>query len=44
VYARTPENISRLAAALAPHEPYLRGAPDGLRPHSEAIRIFERVA
>ena len=30
VYARTPENISRLAAALAPHAPYLRGAPAGL--------------
>ena len=30
VYARTPENIARLAAALAPHRPYLRGAPPGL--------------
>src|SRR6266545_4821380 len=26
VYARTPENFARLAAALAPHAPYLRGA------------------
>ena len=30
VYRRTPENISRLAQALAPHEPYLRGAPPSL--------------
>jgi hypothetical protein len=30
VYRRTPENIARLAAALAPHAPYLRGAPPGL--------------
>ena len=30
VYRRTPENISRLARALAPHDPYLRGAPPGL--------------
>ena len=30
VYRRTPENILRLAAALAPHRPYPRGAPAGL--------------
>ncbi|HEY3283646.1 MAG TPA: hypothetical protein VGN26_15380 [Armatimonadota bacterium] len=30
VYRRTPENLSRLAAALAPYTPYLRGAPPGL--------------
>lgn len=30
VYARTDENIARLAAALAPISPYLRGAPPGL--------------
>ncbi len=30
VYARTPENLERLARALAPLEPYLRGAPPGL--------------
>jgi hypothetical protein len=29
-YRRTPENISRLVAGLAPHSPYLRGAPPGL--------------
>jgi hypothetical protein len=30
VYRRSPANIERLVAALAPHSPYLRGAPPGL--------------
>jgi hypothetical protein len=30
VYGRSPENISRLADALSPLQPYLRGAPPGL--------------
>jgi predicted nucleotidyltransferase len=30
VYRRSPENMSRLVAALAPYAPYLRGAPAGL--------------
>ena len=30
VYARDAANIDRLVAALAPHRPYLRGAPPGL--------------
>ena len=30
VYRRTLENVRRLAAALAAHQPYLRGAPPGL--------------
>jgi hypothetical protein len=30
VYARSPENMRRLVDALAPHDPYLRGAPQGL--------------
>ena len=30
VYRRSRENIARLAAALAPLSPYLRGAPPGL--------------
>ncbi len=30
VYERSRENIARLALALAPHAPYLRGAPEGL--------------
>jgi len=30
VYARQAENFDRLVAALAPHQPYLRGAPPNL--------------
>lgn len=30
VYNRTPSNLARLADALAPVSPYLRGAPPGL--------------
>jgi len=30
VYRRSPENMSRLVAALGPYAPYLRGAPAGL--------------
>ena len=30
VYARTPQNLARLVAALRNHHPYLRGAPPGL--------------
>ena len=30
VYRRTHDNIARLAAALTPYQPYLRGAPPGL--------------
>lgn len=30
VYARDPDNIRRLVAALSFHHPYLRGAPPGL--------------
>jgi len=30
VYSRTDENIERLVGALAPHRPYLRGAPPNL--------------
>ncbi len=29
-YARTPANLARVVAALAPYAPYLRGAPPGL--------------
>jgi hypothetical protein len=29
-YSRSPENLERLAAALAPFQPTLRGAPPGL--------------
>jgi predicted nucleotidyltransferase len=40
VYSRTPENIARLAAALTPYRPYLRGAPPGLpfRWDAETVR------
>lgn len=30
VYRRTPGNIAGIVRALAPHRPYLRGAPPGL--------------
>ena len=30
VYSRSPGNIQRVVAALAPYQPYLRGAPLGL--------------
>ena len=30
LYARDPDNIRNLVAALRPHQPYLRGAPAGL--------------
>jgi predicted nucleotidyltransferase len=30
VYARDPENVQHLVAALGPCQPYLRGAPPGL--------------
>ncbi len=30
VYRRSSENLTRLVASLAPHDPYLRGAPPGL--------------
>jgi predicted nucleotidyltransferase len=40
VYKRSPENVARLASALAPLSPYLRGAPPGLpfRLDAETIR------
>jgi len=30
VYERSPDNLRHLVAALAPNQPYLRGAPPGL--------------
>ena len=33
VYSRSKENLRRLADSLAPHKPYLRGAPPGLPFH-----------
>jgi hypothetical protein len=39
LYRRTPENIARLTTALAPHTPYLRGAPPGLPFHFDAETV-----
>ncbi len=39
VYRRTTENIARLAVAIAPYEPYLRGAPPGLPFRFDAVTI-----
>jgi hypothetical protein len=41
VYQRTAENISRLAGALEPLQPYLRGAPPGLPFHFD-VETIER--
>ena len=41
VYSRTPENLRRLAEALAPFKPYLRGAPPGL-PFRWDVATLER--
>jgi hypothetical protein len=38
-YARTPNNIERLAKALEPYHPALRGAPPGLPFHFDAKTI-----
>lgn len=40
VYRRTPDNLDRLAAALAPHQPYPRGAPPGL-PFQWDVRFLQ---
>ncbi len=39
VYRRTPENMARLATALASYSPYLRGAPPGLPFRFDAATI-----
>ena len=39
VYERSAENIDRLAAALSPFQPYLRGAPEGLPFRFDAATI-----
>lgn len=41
VYARSADNIERLTRALAPFDPYLRGAPRGL-PFEWSARTVER--
>lgn len=39
LYRRTEDNVTRLAAVLAPHAPYLRGAPAGLPFRFDAATI-----
>ena len=39
VYGRTDDNIARLASALSPLDPYLRGAPPGLPLRFDAATI-----
>jgi hypothetical protein len=39
-YERTPENMERLASALAPYHPRLRGAPQGLPFLFDAQTLF----
>jgi hypothetical protein len=39
VYGRSDDNLRRLATALAPLEPYLRGAPPGLPFHLDAASV-----
>jgi predicted nucleotidyltransferase len=41
VYRRSEGNLGRLVAALAPHRPYLRGAPPGL-PFRWDVRTLQR--
>ena len=41
LYRRSDDNICRLASALAPHTPYLRGAPPGL-PFTWDVRTIQR--
>lgn len=40
VYSRSPDNVERLAAALAPLDPYLRGTPPGLPFRLDAATIL----
>jgi hypothetical protein len=40
VYRRTPDNARRLADALIPYSPYLRGAPPGLPFHLDGRTIW----
>ncbi len=41
VYRRTADNVTRLVEALAPLEPYLRGAPPGLPFRSDVETIHQ---
>jgi hypothetical protein len=39
-YSRTPDNLARIVRALAPYEPYLRGAPPGL-PFEWSVKMLQ---
>jgi hypothetical protein len=39
VYSRDAQNLRRLVRALAPHDPYLRGAPPGLPFHWDVATV-----
>jgi predicted nucleotidyltransferase len=39
VYRRTPANLGRIVDALAPYDPYPRGAPEGLPFHWDARTV-----
>jgi hypothetical protein len=41
VYARSDENMEKLARALAQHQPYLRGAPPGLPLFSPSTNLLK---
>lgn len=41
LYRRTAENLTRLASAIAPFHPYMRGAPPGL-PFSFDVRTLQQ--
>ena len=43
VYSRDRENLRRLAGALAPLSPYLRGAPRGLPFHLDVPTLERRL-
>lgn len=40
VYSRRADNVARMAEALQPHHPYLRGAPPGLPFHWDVPTIL----
>lgn len=43
VYSRRDENLARLVAALAPHQPYLRGNPEADAGDPSRLRISAQL-
>src|SRR5436190_18832856 len=43
VYNRSSENLERVVSALAPYQPYLRGAPPGLPFEWSALTLKKRI-